>query len=57
LQTPPSFGDTATRTEVISTIISANTNTDVVFIAGFTNSFVSKGYNLIGTGNATAAFN
>ena len=41
-----------TRTEVLSTIVSDNTNTDVDF-DGSTNSFVSKGYNLTGDGNAT----
>ena len=46
-----------TRTEVLSSIISANTNTDVDFVNGTTNSFVSNGYNLIGDGNATGAFN
>ena len=52
-----SFGDTLTRTEVLSTIISANTNTDVDSGTTITNSFVSKGHNLIGDGNATGAFN
>ena len=47
---------TDTSTEVLSSIISANTNTDADFI-GTTNSFLSKGYNLIGDGNATGAFN
>ena len=51
-----SFGDRDTRTEVLSTIISANQGTDVDFVGGTTNSFVSKGYNLIGSGNATAGF-
>ena len=51
------FGYTDTRTEVLSTIVSANTNTDVDFTDQTTNSFDSKGYNLIGDGNATAAFN
>ena len=51
-----SVGSTLTRTEVLSTIISANPGTDVD--AGNTNNtFVSNGYNLIGTGNATGAFN
>ena len=52
-----------TRTEVYSSIISANDNpentgTDVDFVGnnGPTNSFVSEGYNLIGDGNATGAF-
>jgi VCBS repeat-containing protein len=51
-----SEGDTATRTEVLSTIISANTNTDVDFVLA-TNTFDSKGYNLIGDGNATVPAN
>jgi CSLREA domain-containing protein len=51
-----SFGSALTRTEVPSTIISANLGSDVD--AGQpNNTFVSKGYNLIGTGNATGAFN
>ena len=54
-----SYGDdpTITRTDVLSTMISANTNTDVDFVNDTTNTFVSKGYNLIGDGNATGAFN
>ena len=48
-----SFGDSETRTEVRSSIISANTGTDV---DSPTNSFRSNGYNLIGGGNATGAF-
>ncbi len=54
-----SYGDdlTITRTEVLSTIISANTNTDVDFVNDTTNTFASNGYNLIGDGNATGAFN
>jgi hypothetical protein len=46
-----------TSTEVLSSIISANQGTDVDFVEGTTNSFVSRGYNLIGDGNATGAFN
>jgi Bacterial Ig-like domain len=52
-----SFGDTCTPTTVPSSIISANQGTDVDFVVGTTNSFDSNGYNLIGDGNATAAFN
>jgi CSLREA domain-containing protein len=52
-----SFGDDRTSTEVLSSIISANQGTDVDFVEGTTNSFVSRGYNLIGDGNATGAFN
>lgn len=52
-----SLGDTLTRTEVLSSIISANTNSDVDFVLGPNNTFLSKGFNRIGDGNATAAFN
>ena len=52
-----SFGVIDTRTEVLSSIISANQGTDVDFVDEDFNSFDSKGYNLIGDGNATAAFN
>ena len=52
-----SVGNTNTSTEVLSSIISANQGTDVDFLDGTTNSFVSRGYNLIGDGNATGAFN
>lgn len=52
-----SFSDDFTRTEVLSTIISGNDNTDVDFVYDPTvNSFVSDGYNVIGDGNATGAF-
>jgi hypothetical protein len=49
---------TSTRTEVLSTIISANANNNDVEVDGdTTNSFKSSGYNLIGGGDAIAAFN
>ncbi len=51
-----SRGDNSARTEIRSTIVSANTNTDVDFVDGTVNSFVSKGFNLTGDGNATGAF-
>jgi predicted outer membrane repeat protein len=55
------LGNTFTRTEVLSSIVSANTSTDVDFVAGSgtnsSNSFLSKGFNLIGDGNATVAPN
>ena len=51
-----SFGDDLTSTEVLSSIISANQGTDVDFVNGTKNSFSSDGYNLIGDGNATRAF-
>ena len=53
-----SSGDADTRTQVLSSIVSANTNSDVDFVLGTgTNSFLSRGFNRIGDGNATAAFN
>ncbi|MBA3471774.1 MAG: hypothetical protein H0T57_00860 [Rubrobacter sp.] len=49
---------TSARTEVLSSIISANTNdNDVEVDDDTTNSFLSKGFNLIGGGDATSAFN
>jgi hypothetical protein len=47
-----SHGEASTSTEVLSTIISDNTNTDVDFVRESTNSFLSKGFNMIGDGNA-----
>ena len=52
-----SKADGTARTEVHSTIISGNTNSDVDFVEGFDNSFQSNGFNLIGTGNALGDFN
>ncbi|MFN3785738.1 MAG: choice-of-anchor Q domain-containing protein, partial [Thiothrix sp.] len=53
-----SFGDSEARTEVVSSIIAGNTNTDVDIVLGSgANSFVSLGTNLIGDGNATGNFN
>ncbi len=49
-----------TRTEVTSTIIAGNAGGDVNFTSsgsGGINTFLSHGYNLIGTGNATGNFN
>lgn len=51
------YGDDITRTQINSSIVVGNVNSDVDFILGATNSFVSNGFNLIGTGNATPAFN
>ena len=54
-----SSGDTRTRTEVLSSIVTDNTNTDMdlaLFALAPTPS-ISNGYNLIGDGNATSAFN
>ncbi|MBF2048181.1 MAG: DUF4347 domain-containing protein, partial [Elainella sp. C42_A2020_010] len=44
------------RTEVVSSIIAGNSSSDVDF-DGITNTFLSQGNNLIGTGNATGNFN
>ena len=52
-----SKADGSARTEVYSSIIAGNTNSDVDFVEGADNSFQSFGYNLIGTGNALADFN
>ena len=51
-----SRGDTDTMTHVASTIIAANANSDVDIVAGGTNSMISGGYNVVGSGNAVAAF-
>ncbi len=52
-----SFGDSQTQTVVRYSIIAGNANSDVDFILGMDNSFLSQGHNLIGSGNATANFN
>jgi predicted outer membrane repeat protein len=59
-----SQGNAATQTRVLSSIIAGNvgsaagTGSDVDSVdANFTNSFVSLGYNVIGTGNSAAVFN
>ena len=51
-----SIGSSLVRTEVRSSIISGNVNTDVDFVFDPTNSFVSLDNNLIGGGNATGNF-
>lgn len=51
-----SRGDRATRTDVLATIISNNTATDVDFV-GDANTFRSLGSNIVGDGDATAEFN
>ncbi len=50
------FGDDVTRTRLSNSIVAANTSSDVDITNGSVNSFVSEGYNLIGNGNAIAAF-
>ena len=52
-----SAGDTLTSTVVGSSIIAANTTTDVDLYNGGVNSYTSEGYNVIGDGNATGSFN
>jgi hypothetical protein len=52
-----SYGNALARTEIHSTIIAGNTNSDVDFVTGMTNSLLSLGYNLVGSGNADGSFN
>lgn len=51
-----SKGTSATITEVSSSIISANRGTDVDVVDGQTATFRTRGYNLIGNGNAAGSF-
>jgi hypothetical protein len=51
-----SAANATTRTEVQSTIVAANVNSDVAFVTGATNSFQSNGYNIVGSGNANVEF-
>ena len=51
------YGGSGTLTRVRASLIAANTDTDVDFTNGVTNSFDSDGDNLIGDGNATGNFN
>jgi CSLREA domain-containing protein len=51
-----SYGTELARTDVFSTLITGNTNSDVDVVAGITNSLVSLGYNLVGTGGGTSGF-
>lgn len=50
-----SYGYAYVLTRVQASIISGNTNTDVDFVSGSTNSFSSLGDNIIGDGNAATA--
>ena len=52
-----SYGDPAARIELSSSIVAGNANSDVDYDLAGGNTFVSNGYNLIGTGNALSAFN
>jgi RTX calcium-binding nonapeptide repeat (4 copies) len=53
-----SYGDANTTSTVIgSSIIAANSSTDVNYVGAPTNSFTSDNYNVIGDGNARGAFN
>ena len=45
-------GLTSVGTEILSTIISGNDGTDIDFLNGDFNSFISLGFNLVGSGNA-----
>jgi hypothetical protein len=50
-----STGNSTTRTEVSTTIISGNTNSDLDLVGGATNSFQSNGLNLVGSTAASTA--
>lgn len=53
-----SYGDNyRVTTKVFSSIIAGNKSTDVDRVSSSDNTFTSNGYNLIGDGNATGAFN
>jgi hypothetical protein len=49
--------DDFSETEVYSSIVAGNMNGDVDFVPGANNSFLSTGYDLIGTGNAIGDLN
>jgi parallel beta-helix repeat protein len=49
-------GFRATRTEVYSSIVSGNLGSDIDFVNGYDNTFISRGFNLTGSGNATENF-
>ena len=51
-----SNGDSATHTEITSSILAGNLGTDVDLAFASSNSFQSNGHNLIGTGSATGEF-
>jgi len=51
-----SVGNGFTQTEVHSSIVAGNTNSDVDLVDGAINSVQSNGYNLIGGGNASGVF-
>ena len=50
------YGDAATTTIVVNSIIAGNASNDVGLIGGSTNTFVSQGNNLIGSGMSSGAF-
>jgi hypothetical protein len=49
--------DSGTHTGVHNSIIAGNSGGDVDYVSGSSNSFVSQGHNLIGSGNAIGVFN
>ena len=51
-----SYGGLSSDSRVVSSIVAGNVNSDIDVKDGSVASFVSGGNNLIGTGNATAAF-
>ncbi len=52
-----SYGDAFTQTAVTRSIVAGNASADVDLVVSATNSFASSGYNLVGSGDAIAAFN
>jgi len=51
-----SNGNAVTMTEVYSSIVAGNANSDVDIVGGVTNSIESIGYNIVGAGNAAGEF-
>ena len=51
------YGSNNERLEIANSIVAQNNGSDVAVTQGRVNSFVSKGYNLVGKGNARGAFN
>ena len=51
------YGASYERTEINNSIVAGNNGSDVAFVYGTQNTFLSKGHNLIGAGNAKAVFN
>jgi hypothetical protein len=48
-----SAGNGSTRTELRSSIVAADSSSDIALVGGTTNSFQSNGHNLVGSGHST----